>query len=256
MPALLAYWADALAAARAAAGRPAVLRVGFESGTIHLVGLATVEAFARRMPGWQVRLRQFNGFDSGAALDAGEIDLALWHAPPEEGGEGGATADGRYGCAPLGLDERWVVLPAGHRLARPRRVGDGGPAGRGRGLGAERWRASGGTTGWARTPAADGRCGSARWCTARTSGWRRWPAGRASVSPRPRSAPWRAAPTWCSGRCAGSGRAGPVSTGRQGRPPTPAAEAFVRSCRETVAVGGRVRPPTGAVDQTASNGAG
>ncbi|MEW1913644.1 LysR family transcriptional regulator [Kitasatospora sp. NPDC085895] len=255
VPALLAGWADALTAARAAAGRPAVLRVGFESGTIHLVGLATVEAFARRMPGWQVRLRQFNGFDSGAALDAGEIDLALWHAPPEEGGEGGATADGRYGCAPLGLDERWVVLPAGHRLAdrgelamadlldeavvpvpavagfwRDHWIGADARGGRPVRVGAvvhspDEWLAAvacGQGIGFA--PASLGAL-----------------AGRPDVVFRPVRGlgPSRAGLYWPAGR-----------------PPTAAAEAFVLSCRETVAAGGRVRPPAGAVDQTASNGAG
>ncbi|MEV8094864.1 LysR family transcriptional regulator [Kitasatospora sp. NPDC085879] len=252
VPALLSGWAAALEATRAAAGRAAVLHVGFESGTIHLVGLATVEAFTRRMPGWQVRLRQFNGFDSGAALDAGEIDLALWHAPPEEGG---TTPDGRYGCAPLGLDERWAVLPTGHPLA-------------GR---AELEMAELLDEAVVALPAAAG-LRQDHWVGADARGGRPVRIGAVVHSPDE----WLAAVACGQGigfapasvgalagrpdvvfrpvRGLGPSRAG--LHWRADRPPAPAAEAFVLSCRETVAVGGRMRPPTGAVAQTASNGAG
>ncbi|WP_233289218.1 LysR family substrate-binding domain-containing protein [Kitasatospora sp. MBT63] len=71
--------------------------------------MATVEDFGRRMPGWQVRMRQNNWFDPTSGLASGEIDLALWHAP--------AAIAAAYNCAELGVEERCAVLPAGHRLA-------------------------------------------------------------------------------------------------------------------------------------------
>ncbi|WP_431682072.1 LysR family transcriptional regulator [Kitasatospora sp. KL5] len=253
VPALLAGWAEALRATRGAAGHSGTLRVAFEGATINLVGRATVEAFGRRMPGWQVRLRQFNVFDSAAALDSGEVDLALWHAPPEDGDD---TADGRYGCAPLGLDERWAVLPADHPLA-------------GR---AELEMAELLDEAVVAVPAAAGFWRD-HWLGADARGGRPVRVGTVAHSPD----------EWLTAVACGQGigfapasiRAlvgrpdvvfrpvrglGPSRAGlywRADRPVGPAIEAFVRSCRETVAVGGRVRPPVGpGADQTPSKGAG
>ncbi|MER8184332.1 LysR family transcriptional regulator [Kitasatospora sp. NPDC094015] len=108
--ALLAGWEEALRATRQAATRAAgTLRVGFEGSTINVVDRATVEDFTRRMPGWQVQMRQNNWFDPTSGLASGEIDLALWHAPESMADE--------YNHAELGVEERCAVLPAGHRLA-------------------------------------------------------------------------------------------------------------------------------------------
>ncbi|MEV4558072.1 LysR family transcriptional regulator [Kitasatospora sp. NPDC049285] len=105
---LLERWEEALRATRwAAAGGE--LRVGFEGSTINLVSRAAVEDFARRMPGWRLRMRQNSWFDESSGLASGELDLALWHAP-EEVGE-------RYAHVALGAEERWAVLAADHRLA-------------------------------------------------------------------------------------------------------------------------------------------
>lgn len=109
--ALLSAWDGALRATREAAGRgcPAALRVGFEGSTINLMNRQTVTEFTRLMPGWQVEMRQNNWFDPSSGLAAGEIDLALWHAPQ--------WMAQRYAVAVLGVEERCAVLPAGHRLA-------------------------------------------------------------------------------------------------------------------------------------------
>ncbi len=107
---LLAGWEGALRATRlAAAEAGGELRVGFEGSTINLLGRAVVKDFTRRMPGWRVRLRQNDWFDESSGLASGELDLALWHAP--------ASMAERYAHAPLGTEERWVVLAADHRLA-------------------------------------------------------------------------------------------------------------------------------------------
>ncbi|QKW18644.1 LysR family transcriptional regulator [Kitasatospora sp. NA04385] len=107
---LLAGWEEALRAARrAAAETGGELRVGFEGATINLLGREAVEDFARRMPGWRVRMRQNDWFDETSGLASGELDLALWHAP--------ASMAERYAHALLGTEERWVVLAADHRLA-------------------------------------------------------------------------------------------------------------------------------------------
>ncbi|MFE6871174.1 LysR family transcriptional regulator [Kitasatospora sp. NPDC057692] len=108
--ALLAGWEEALRATRAAAANQgSTLRVGFEGGIINLMTRRTVADFARRMPGWQVELRQNNWFDPTSGLAGGEIDLTLWHAPP-------SLAE-RYSVAVLGEEARCAALPAGHRLA-------------------------------------------------------------------------------------------------------------------------------------------
>ncbi|MFF2044819.1 LysR family transcriptional regulator [Kitasatospora sp. NPDC058170] len=107
---LLAGWEDALRAARAAAAEQgSTLRVGFEGGIINLMSRQTVVDFSRRMPGWQVELRQNNWFDPTSGLATGEIDLTLWHAPP--------WLAEQYNVALLGEEPRCAALPAGHRLA-------------------------------------------------------------------------------------------------------------------------------------------
>ncbi|MQS11406.1 LysR family transcriptional regulator [Streptomyces kaniharaensis] len=108
--AMLAGWDDALRATRAAAAEQvATLRVGFEGGIINLMSRRTVADFTRRMPGWQVELRQNNWFDPTSGLATGEIDLTLWHAPP--------YLSAQYNVAVLGQERRVAALPAGHRLA-------------------------------------------------------------------------------------------------------------------------------------------
>ncbi|TYC68382.1 LysR family transcriptional regulator [Streptomyces sp. CB01881] len=107
---MLAGWDDALRATRAAAAEQgSTLRVGFEGSTINVMTRSTVADFTRRMPGWQVELRQNNWFDPTSGLATGEIDLTLWHAPP--------SLSGQYNVAVLGEEPRCVALPAGHRLA-------------------------------------------------------------------------------------------------------------------------------------------
>ncbi|MEU6231643.1 LysR family transcriptional regulator [Kitasatospora sp. NPDC047058] len=107
---MLAGWDEALRATRAAAAEQgSTLRVGFEGGTINVMTQRTVADFSRRMPGWQVELRQNNWFDPTSGLGTGEIDLTLWHAPP--------WLSEQYNVAVLGEEPRCVALPAGHRLA-------------------------------------------------------------------------------------------------------------------------------------------
>ncbi|MFE2726217.1 LysR family transcriptional regulator [Kitasatospora sp. NPDC059327] len=107
---MLAGWDDALRATRAAAAEQgSTLRVGFEGGIINLMTRRTVTDFTRRMPGWQVELRQNNWFDPTSGLASGEIDLTLWHAPP--------SISEQYNVAVLGEEPRCAALPAGHRLA-------------------------------------------------------------------------------------------------------------------------------------------
>ncbi|WP_395296952.1 LysR family transcriptional regulator [Kitasatospora hibisci] len=109
--ALLTGWEDALRATRAAAAEQvSTLRVGFEGGIINVMSRRTVADFTRRMPGWQVELRQNNWFDPTSGLATGEIDLTLWHAPP--------SLSEQYNVAVLGEEPRCAALPAGHRLAR------------------------------------------------------------------------------------------------------------------------------------------
>ncbi|WP_457033603.1 LysR family transcriptional regulator [Kitasatospora sp. P5_F3] len=108
--AVLDGWDGAVRATRQTATEAeGLLRVGFEGSTINLVGLATMAEFGRRMPGWQVRMRQNNWFDVSSGLGTGEIDLALWHAPADLGPE--------YAAARLAVVDRIAVLSSEHPLA-------------------------------------------------------------------------------------------------------------------------------------------
>jgi DNA-binding transcriptional LysR family regulator len=252
VPAVLAAWEQALRATRQTATLGSgTLRVGFEGSTINLVGLATIEAFGRRMPGWRVELRQNNWFDPSSGLATGEIDLALWHAPP-------GVLDATYDCAPLGVEERWVALPDGHRLAGrdevdlaelldeafvaiPQESGF--------------WRDY-----WLGTEERHGhpvRIGAVahnpdEWLTAVACGQGIGfaPATIARLTPRPGVVHRRV-------RGLSPSRVGLYWPA--GLPITPAVAAFVRSCRETVPVGRREPGPDGPdglADQTPSNGPG
>ncbi|GAA2248305.1 MULTISPECIES: LysR family transcriptional regulator [Kitasatospora] len=106
---MLESWEDALRATRQAADTAGgTLRVGFSGSTINLVGLPTIAEFGRRMPGWQVRMRQNNWVDPTSGLASGETDLVLWHGP--------ASLAREFATAVLGTEERWVALSVEHPL--------------------------------------------------------------------------------------------------------------------------------------------
>ncbi|WP_020659689.1 LysR family transcriptional regulator [Amycolatopsis benzoatilytica] len=86
-----------------------VLRVGYHSSVgSDLLG-PIIDEFRRLRPGWQVELRAGDWSDPAGAVLAGRSDLVLLR-PPVPGQED-------LDLAVLRSDDRWVALPAGHRLA-------------------------------------------------------------------------------------------------------------------------------------------
>ncbi|BAJ27258.1 putative LysR family transcriptional regulator [Kitasatospora setae KM-6054] len=249
---LLAGWEEALRAVRrAAAGAGGELRVGFEGSTINLLGRAAVEDFARRMPGWRLRMRQNDWFDESSGLASGVLDLALWHAP--------AALAERYACLPLGTEERWVVVAADHRLADRSEVDA-----------AELWdepfvaipEQSGAWRGyWLGGPERGERPVRIGAVAHNADEWMAAVACGQGIGFAPRSVGRRAGRP--DVRCLPVRGLGPSLVGLfrlPGRPATPAMEAFAESCRLHLEVQFRAtgggRSPEAAAAQTSANGAG
>lgn len=118
-PGLLVEWDGALRATRDAAGRAArVLRVGFIASAANEATEGIVAEFARLRPGWRVDLRQAAWSRPDAGLAEGEVDVALLRLP--------FPGQERFRVEELFAEPRWVVLAAGHPLAVPDEVGEGG----------------------------------------------------------------------------------------------------------------------------------
>ena len=110
VPAMLAGWDEALAAARTAAGRAGqVLRVGFLAGAANEATQQIIAAFARRRPGWRVEMRAASWLDPSAGLAGGETDVALLRLP--------FPGQDRLRVEALFSEPRWVALAVGHPLA-------------------------------------------------------------------------------------------------------------------------------------------
>ena len=107
---IVAEWDGAVAeveAAGAAARRTLV--VGFHTrigrGLVPAIGAALSE----RLPGWGLRFRQVPWGDAAVGLHDGSVDVAVAWLPV-----GGPEIAHRVAAT----EQRWVALPAGHRLAR------------------------------------------------------------------------------------------------------------------------------------------
>ncbi|HVV07924.1 LysR family transcriptional regulator [Amycolatopsis sp.] len=101
-------WADARrAVAESAAEELATLTVGFQTRIGRgLIG-SVRERMRELMPGWRLLFRQVSWSDPAVGLAAGTTDVAIaWLPVPRE-----------YASKVVSTEERWVALPAGHRLA-------------------------------------------------------------------------------------------------------------------------------------------
>ncbi|MET9479271.1 LysR family transcriptional regulator [Streptomyces sp. NPDC006638] len=107
---VLTAWENALRATRAATTRAArTLRVGFVASAANERTPLIIADFARRRPGWRVRMRQTEWTDPTAGLATGDVDVALLRLP--------VPGQGDFDVEVLLTEPRWIALPAGHRLA-------------------------------------------------------------------------------------------------------------------------------------------
>ncbi|RST12207.1 LysR family transcriptional regulator [Streptomyces sp. WAC05374] len=110
VPPVLAAWDTALRTTRSAAVRAArVLRVGFVASAANEMTQRIIAEFARRRPGWRVRMLQTGWEDPTAGLAGGEADVALLRLP--------FPGQDELGVEVLLTEDRWLALPATHRLA-------------------------------------------------------------------------------------------------------------------------------------------
>ncbi|QGV80495.1 LysR family transcriptional regulator [Streptomyces ficellus] len=110
VPAVLDAWGTALSATKVAAARAArVLRVGFVASAANELTQHIIAEFARRRPGWRVRMLQTGWDDPTAGLAGGAADVALLRLP--------FPGQERVGVEVLLTEDRCLALPAAHRLA-------------------------------------------------------------------------------------------------------------------------------------------
>ncbi|MFB9204227.1 LysR substrate-binding domain-containing protein [Nonomuraea spiralis] len=95
----------------ASAREERTLTVGFQTR----IGRGLVPSIAEALPGWDLRFRQVAWGDPTVGLGDGQVDVAVaWLPVPD---------DGAYDWTVVSTEERWVALPAGHRLAGRAEVG-------------------------------------------------------------------------------------------------------------------------------------
>ncbi|MGY0236671.1 LysR family transcriptional regulator [Longispora urticae] len=107
---LLDQWSESLTATRAAAAEEnRTLRVGFIANACGELTPRIFREFARRRPDWKVTMSQAQWGDPTCGLRDGRVDVAFLRVP--------VPADECFHQKVLLSEPRWVVLPAGHRLA-------------------------------------------------------------------------------------------------------------------------------------------
>ncbi len=107
---LLGQWDEAQSAvAEAAAAADMVLRVGFHTRIGRGLVPAVTTRLAELLPGWKLTFRQVSWRDPTAGLASAEVDVAIsWLPVPDTG---------LLSWQVVATEDRWVALPAGHRLA-------------------------------------------------------------------------------------------------------------------------------------------
>jgi len=102
---ILEHWDDAR---RAIAGvQDRILTVGFQTRISRGLIPSVTAAMERMLPGWQLRFRQISWADPTTGLGDGEVDVAIAWLPAPVG----------YSTKLIQSEDRWVALPANHRLA-------------------------------------------------------------------------------------------------------------------------------------------
>jgi DNA-binding transcriptional LysR family regulator len=104
---VLAQWEETQRAV-AEAARSTTLTVGFQTRIGRGLIPAVTARMAELLPGWKLLFRQVAWHDATAGLGGSEVDVAIaWLPVPAE----------RLSWRVVATEERWVALPAGHRLA-------------------------------------------------------------------------------------------------------------------------------------------
>lgn len=107
---IIADWDGAQqAVADAAAAQQAVLRVGFQTSIGRGLISGVTAAMEEMLPGWKLMFRQVSWADPTVGLVDGNADVAIAWLPLPPGGA--------FTSKVLTAEDRWVALPAGHRLA-------------------------------------------------------------------------------------------------------------------------------------------
>jgi len=107
---LLDQWDETQSAvAEAAAAADMALRVGFHTRIGRGLVPAVTARMAQLLPGWRLTFRQVSWRDPTAGLAGAEVDVAIsWLPVPDTG---------LLSWQVVATEDRWVALPAGHRLA-------------------------------------------------------------------------------------------------------------------------------------------
>jgi DNA-binding transcriptional LysR family regulator len=107
---LLSQWDEAQGAvAEAAAAADMTLRVGFHTRIGRGLIPAVTVRMAQLLPGWKLAFRQVSWRDPTAGLAGAEVDVAIsWLPVPDTG---------LLSWQVVATEDRWVALPASHRLA-------------------------------------------------------------------------------------------------------------------------------------------
>jgi DNA-binding transcriptional LysR family regulator len=112
---LIAEWERARRAVAAAVSTSdSTLTVGFQTSIGRGLIPAVTARMAQDLPGWRLTFRQIPWADPSAGLGTEEVDVAIAWLP--------VPADGALSWHVVTVEDRWVALPVGHRLARRKRV--------------------------------------------------------------------------------------------------------------------------------------
>ncbi|MGC7094505.1 LysR family transcriptional regulator [Amycolatopsis lurida] len=107
---LLQLWDDTRReVSEAAAAREATLTVGFQTRIGRGLMPRVTAELAEVLPGWRLLFRQIAWRDATAGLGRAEVDVAVAWLPVPESGD--------LAWRVVATEDRWVALPAGHRLA-------------------------------------------------------------------------------------------------------------------------------------------
>jgi DNA-binding transcriptional LysR family regulator len=107
---LLRQWDEAQSAvAEAAAAADMTLRIGFQTRIGRGLIPAVTAQLAQLLPGWKLTFRQVSWRDPTAGLARAEVDVAIACLPVPD--------TGLLSWEVVATEDRWVALPANHRLA-------------------------------------------------------------------------------------------------------------------------------------------